>query len=395
MMLTKTTNVFLRNLDAFYNRKIRRAVNQGGTSSSKTFSIVQLLVFIALHTKNKTLLISIVSESVPHLKRGCMRDFYKIMGESFEDRRWNKTDSIYTFPSGAQIEFFSADNPSKLRGGRRDILYLNECNNIPYDAYMELDIRTRLFTFLDYNPVAEFWAHDKVIPYTENAYIHSTYLDAVNVLDVEVVRNIESNRDKDPNWWNVYGLGNVGKIEGLVYPHFSILEAMPTLASYNEIFGLDFGFSIDPTALVRNRVNQKNLYSEEIIYQRDMTNKAIVEKFEELEIKKNYDLIIADSNEPKSIEEIHGYGYNIIGVDKPPGSVEFGHQKVNQYKQFWLKSSTNCIKEQRNFMYIKDKNGNFTEKTTHFFSHGMDARRYAIMSIGDPGGYSIKNASKW
>jgi phage terminase large subunit len=387
-MIIKTTNVFTRNLNAFFNPKIRRAVNQGGTSSSKTYSIIQLLVWIAEFYPRK-LLISIVSESVPHLKRGVLRDFVNIMGDSYEEKRWNKTDHIYTFASGTQIEFFSADNASKLRGGRRDILFINECNNIYYDGYMELDIRTRLFTFLDYNPVAEFWAHEKVIPYSENCFIHSTYLDALMVLDPAVVRNIESNKDKDPNWWNVYGMGNVGKIEGLVYPFFTIIDAFPTLSSYQEVFGLDFGFTIDPTAFTRNRFHEKNLYTEELIYQRDMNNFAIAKKFEELGIRKNFDVIVADSAEPKSIDEIHSYGYNIIGVAKGQDSVEFGHQKVNQYKQHILKASTNLIKEQRNFMYIKDKNGKFTEQTTHFFSHGMDSRRYAVAGLGNVTGYNL------
>jgi phage terminase large subunit len=392
-MLTVTTNVFKRNLDAYLNRKIRRTVNQGGTSSSKTFSIIQILVNIARSSKY-AILISIVSESVPHLKRGCLRDFRKIMGESYEDKAWSKVDHIYTFPSGAQIEFFSADDSSKCRGGRRDILFINECNNIDYDTYMELDIRTRLFTFLDFNPVAEFWCHEQVIPYEENAFIHSTYLDARHVLDASVVKNIESNKDKDPNWWNVYGLGNVGKIEGLVYPSFTIIDQFPVLARPVEIFGLDFGFSVDPTALIRNIVQDDKLFSEELIYQRDLTNYALNKKMEELNLRKNFDVIIADSAEPKSIAELCGYGLNVIGVNKESGSVEFGHQKVNQYKQHWIKSSVNCIKEQLNFMYIKDGNGKLTEKTTHFFSHGMDARRYAVYGLGEVTGYNLSALSE-
>ena len=387
-MITVTTNVFTRNLEAYFNRAIRRAVNQGGTSSSKTFSIIQVLVFIATISKCP-ILISVVSESYPHLRRGALRDFFKIMGESFDSKRWNKTESIYTFPSGAQLEFFSAEDASKLRGGRRDILFINECNNLSYEAYMELDIRTRLFTFLDYNPVAEFWAHEKVIPYDENAFIHSTYLDALHVLEPSVVKNIESNKDKDPNWWNVYGLGNVGKIEGLVYPFFTIIDEFPLLGSYQEVYGLDFGFSVDPTALVQNRVCQKNLYSNELIYEKDLTNYAISKKMETLGMHKHSDIIVADSAEPKSIKEISEFGWNIIGVEKKQGSVEFGHQKVNQYKQHWTKASTNCIREQRNFMYIKDKNGKLTDKTTHFFSHGQDARRYAVEGLGDVAGYDM------
>jgi phage terminase large subunit len=316
------------------------------------------------------------------------------MGDRLDVKRWNKTESIYTFPNGAQIEFFSAEDSSKLRGGRRDILFINECNNLSYDAYMELDIRTRLFTFLDYNPVMEFWAHEKVIPYTENTFIHSTYLDALHVLEPAVIKNIESNREKDPNWWNVYGLGNVGKIEGLVYPFFTIIDAIPDMATFQEIYGLDFGFSVDPSALVYNAIRGEHLFSKELLYQSGMDNHAIAKKMEECGVRKNYDIIVADSAEPKSISEIAGYGFNIVGVAKAQGSVEYGHQKVNQFKQHWEKASVNCIKEQRNFMYIKDKNGKFTEKTTHYFSHGMDARRYAVMSLGEVTTYDIDSLSK-
>lgn len=382
------TNVWRRNVAAFYKPGIRRAVNQGGTSSSKTFSIIQLLIFLAEHYPRK-ILISVVSESVPHLFRGALRDFFKIMGDRFRDDNWSKSHHIYTFASGSQIEFFSADDSSKLRGGRRDILFINECNNVSYDGYMELDKRTRMFTFLDYNPVSEFWVHDMVIPYPENSYIHSTYLDALPVLEPSVVKNIEVERERDQNWWNVYGLGNVGRIEGLVYPFFNICEEFPTLASYNEVYGLDFGSTVDPTALVQNRIWQKKLYSKELIYQRDMTNYAISQKMEELGMQKHHDIILADSSEPKSIKEIADAGWNIIGVEKPQGSVEYGHQKVRQYEQWWTKDSPNCVKEQRNFMYIKDRDGHLTEKTTHFFSHGMDARRYAIMGLGEVTGYDM------
>ena len=389
-MILTTTNVFSRNLDAYLNRKIRRAINQGGTSSSKTHSIIQLLIFIAIHSKN-SILISVVSESFPHLRRGALRDFFKIMGDSFEDKRWFQTLSIYTFANGVQIEFFSADNSAKLRGGRRDILYINECNNIAYEAFRELDKRTRLFTFLDYNPVAEFWAHEFLIPYSENAFIHSTYLDALHVLEKSVVDNIEIERERDPNWFNVYGLGNVGKIEGLVYPYFTIIESIPLLHSPIIFFGLDFGFSSDPSVLVRNTVYKDNLYSEEMFYQTNLTNQDIARKFEDVGVQKNYDEVFADSAEPKSIEEISLCGYNIKGTLKGPGSVEFRRQKTNQYKQFWTKESVNCIKEQRNFMYIKDKNGKLTDKTTHAFSHGMDARDYAVSGkfAGEGGGYDI------
>ncbi len=376
-MVLQTTSIYEQNAAAWLGGK-RRVLNEGGTSSSKTYSILQLLILIAQNAKRQ-FLISVVSESIPHLKRGCIRDFFNILSEGQDSNpRWNKTDKIYTFGNGV-MEFFPADDSAKLRGGRRDILFLNEANNVTWEAYRELDIRTRLFSFLDWNPVSEFWAHEKgLIKQPENAYIHSTYLDALRVLPAEVVTNIESNKDTDPNWWNVYGLGRLGKVEGLVYPLFNQVDILPP---GDAVYGLDFGFSGDPAALVKNLINEsaKELYSEEIIYERGLTNQDLSVRMEEAGLRKHYDEIWADAAEPKSIEELCRLGWNVKPAPKGEGSVEFGHQKVRQYKQFWTKSSLNGIKEQRNFRYIADKNGKLTEKTTHNFSHLLDGRRYAVV----------------
>ena len=373
------TRIFSKNLAA-YRGGYRRALNEGGTSSSKTYSILEILILIAQYAP-KHLIISVVSESMPHLKRGCIRDFMAIMGGSFEDARWNKTEHTYTFGNGI-IEFFSADEPSKMRGGRRDILFINEANNIAYESYRELDIRTRLFTFMDWNPVAEFWAHEnRLLSAPENVYIHSTYLDAIAVLPAEVVANIESNRGKDPNWWNVYGLGLLGKVEGLVYPQFQQIDALPEKDGF---YGLDFGYSNDPSTLVHCVVDGKDLYCQELFYETGMTNDMIAHRLDELGIRRHYDEIFADSAEPKSIDEIAAYGFNIKPAPKGPGSVEYGHQKVRQYRHYWTKDSLRCIKEQRNFRYIADKLGKLTDKTTHTFSHGMDARRYAVVGVLEP-----------
>jgi len=373
------TRIFSDNIAA-YRGGYRRALNEGGTSSSKTYSILELLILIAQNAL-APFIISVVSESLPHLKRGCIRDFMAIMGDGFDDARYNKTEHIYTFGNG-MIEFFPADEPSKMRGGRRDILFINEANNVARDAYRELDIRTRLFTFLDWNPVSEFWAHeDGLIGKPENVYIHSTYLDAVAVLPPEVVANIESNRESDPNWWNVYGLGLLGKVEGLVYPKFAQIDTMPDGDGF---YGLDFGYSNDPTVLIHCIIKGKELYCQELIYEAGLTNDMIAHRMDELGVRRNYDEIFADSAEPKSIDEIAAYGFNIKPAPKGAGSVEYGHQKVRQYAQFWTKDSVKCIKEQRNFRYIEDKMGRLTQKTTHTFSHGMDARRYAIMGAVEP-----------
>ena len=370
----RTTRIYEENADAWLGG-YRRALNEGGTSSSKTISILQLLILIAQHARSG-ILISVVSESLPHLKRGCIRDFKGILGGEFDDTRYNKTEQTYSFGKGT-IEFFPADEPSKMRGGRRDILFINEANNVAYTAFEELDIRTRLFTFLDWNPVSEFWAHEKLIGNPENKYIHSTYLDALAVIPEEVVINIESKRD-DLNWWNIYGEGRIGKIEGLVYPHFDQVVSLP---EGNCFYGLDFGFTIDPTVLVKCVIIEDRLYSQELIYETGLTNDAIAHRMDELGIIRNHDEIFADSAEPKSIEEIYKYGFNIKPAPKGQGSVEYGRQMVNQHKQSWTKDSLNCIKEMRNFRYIPDKNGKLTDKTSHMFSHSSDARRYAVMGI--------------
>lgn len=370
-----TTRIFEANKAAYTGGK-RRALNEGGTSSSKTYSILQLLIQIAMVT-TKPLIISVVSESLPHLKRGCIRDFTNIMGRSWDDRRFNHTDFIYNFGL-AKIEFFSADEPSKMRGGRRDILFLNEANNIDYETYRELDVRTKHFTFLDWNPVSEFWAHEHgLLSHPENAYIHSTYQDALAVLPHEVVERIEAEKERDPNWWNIYGMGRLGKITGLIYPYFEQCTTLPE--SGQEFYGLDFGYSTDPTALVHCLLTGDLLYCEELIYEAGMTNDAIAMRMAELGVRKHHAEIFADAAEPKSIAEIHRYGFNIKPCLKGPDSVEYGHQRLRQYTQFWTKASLNAIKEQRNFRYVPDKNGKLTDKTTHNFSHLMDARRYALM----------------
>ena len=368
-----TTSIYQQNAAAWLGGK-RRSLNEGGTASSKTYSILQLLILIAQHAINP-LLISIVSESMPHLKRGCIRDFKNILADDFRDDRYNKTESQYHFGKGI-IEFFGADESDKIRGPRREILFINEGNNIPWETARGLDIRTSKFTFCDWNPVSEFWAHEHWIGQPENAYIHSTYQDALAVLPKEVIANIESNKDKDPNWWHIYGLGKLGKVEELVYPHFEQVDELPKGDAF---YGLDYGYSNDPTCLTANVIVGDCLYSRELIYEAGLTNDAIAHRMDELGVRRHYDEIFDDAAEPKSNAELRKFGFNVKPAPKGQGSVEYSHQKVRQYKQFWTKDSVNCIKEQRNFRYIPDKDGKLTDKTTHTFSHGMDSRRYGVI----------------
>lgn len=386
-MIFSLTSIFFQNLDAISDRDIRIAVNEGGTSSSKTYSALQVLIDISIH-RTKPLLTSVVSESMPHLKRGAMRDFMILMGDRFDPNLWNASEHIYTF-GAAQMEFFSADIPGKVRGPRRDILYLNEANNIPKPTYDELSIRTRRFEILDHNPVSEYWAHElKGKPHVR--WIHSTYLDAKHVLPAEVVQKIEAKRETDPNWWNVYGLGLVGNVEGLVHPLFQQVECLPDIGE--PFYGLDFGYTNDPTTLVKNVIEPgrdggpSTLYSDELIYETGLTNQAIAAKMESLGVRKGYDEIFADAAEPKSIDEISAFDFNIKPAPKGPDSIRNGIQVVNTYKQVWTKRSLNGIKEQRNYRYIQDKNGKYTNKPIDCYNHLMDARRYAMVGkLSQPG----------
>jgi len=326
------TKIYEENATAWLGG-FRRALNEGGTASSKTWSILQLLILIAQNTK-KRLLISVVSETLPHLKKGAILDFFNILNETQDNNfRYNKTEHRYTFGQGV-IEFFGADEAHKVRGPRRDILFINEANNVSWEAARGLDIRTRLFTFCDWNPVAEFWAHQNWIGQPENAYIHSTYRDALEVVTPEEIQTILKTGELDPNWANIYIEGRIGKIEGLVYPKFEQEEELPAGDTF---YGLDFGFSVDYSSLIRNVIAGEELHSEELIYEKGLTNQDIANRMIELGIRPGFDEIFADAAEPKSIEEIYRYGFNIKGATKGPGSVKHGEQLVREYRQLLTK----------------------------------------------------------
>ena len=378
---TKTlilTKVFAQLNDAWYGGK-RRFFVEGGTASSKTYSVMQFLKLL-LENYPEPIIATVTSESVPHLKRGPIRDFLSIMGDELIDNCWNRSDFIYTFPkSGCKLEFVSDDYPGKWLGGRREIWFLNELNNIHKRSYMEGDLRTRLFTIGDWNPYGEFWFHDdKIADHEENVFISGmTFRDVPEVASGSVIATIESYKDTDPNYYRVHWLGLLGNIEGLVYPNFEQVDELP---KGDYFYGLDYGFSVDPTVLVKNVILGDKLYSEEMFYSREaLTNDQIAREMSLLKIKEP---IYPDPDEPKSAAEISKEGFNVIEAVKGKGSVEFGVQKVNQYYQHWTKGSLSCIKDQRNFRYIEDKlhPGRFTDKTTHRWSHGMDARRYAVAS---------------
>lgn len=362
--------MFDRNWKAIDEGK-RSLVRQGGTSSSKTFSNLQTLINIAKLKGN--LLISVVSESMPHLKRGCIRDFENIMDDEFDRRAFNKTEATYTFPSKTKIEFFGADDAAKLRGGRRDIVFINEANNIPKESRDQLECRTKMFEIIDYNPVAEFWAHEMVGD-TKVDFDISTYLDARHVLPKAIVDSIESRKDKDPNWWRVYGEGLTGKIEGLIFPRFQMIDQFPDVPC---VYGVDFGYTNDPTAIVRSVTKGDTLYLDEMHFETGMQNRAIAKRLKQLGVQSN-EVIYADCAEPKSIDAIREHMFNVKPCVKGRDSINAGIDVMHRYYIKVTKRSTNLIKELRNYRYDKDKEGKLTNTPIDLWNHCIDAVRYSV-----------------
>lgn len=355
-------------------KKRIRAV-PGGTSASKTISI--LLILIDLSQTDKTpKLTSVVSESLPHLKRGAERDFRNIMQAHnyWHEKQWNATDHIYTFETGSQMEFFGADSPDKLRGPRRDRLYINEANNVPHLAFDQLEVRTRELIFLDWNPTNEFWWYTEVAPYLDHDLVKVTYVDN-EALDKQTVASIEA-RKHNVNWWKVYGLGELGELEGQIYKGWTQIDRVPDEARL-ERYGLDFGYTNDPTAIVAIYRWNNAYVLDEIVYQTGMVNQDIARK-----LKGQLDaLVVGDSAEPKSIDEIKFAGVNIMPSTKGPGSVNQGIQTVQDQEIFVTKRSTNIIKEQRNYLWKTDRDGKTLNVPEDQFNHAMDALRYAITDL--------------
>lgn len=369
----------------------------GGTSAGKTFGILPILINKA--TTTPLLEISIVSESIPHLRKGAMRDFLKIMQQTgrYVDEHWNRTHLTYTFSNGSYIEFFSAEDEAKVRGPRRNILFINECNNLSFETYHQLAIRTSDEIWLDYNPSHEFWIHEELKDDPDAEELILTYKDNEGLAE-SIVREIEKAKIKayyDPNgniydksniksaywdnWWKVYGLGLLGSLEGVIFSNWKIIKELPPEAEKIGT-GLDFGYTNDPTAIIDvYRWNKKRIL-DEVCYQTKLMNSDIAR------ILDPSVMTYADSAEPKSIDEIrvHGIG-NIQPTVKGPDSIIYGIQLMQQQEYLITQRSTNLIKEFRNYCWDQDKTGKTMNKPVDAFNHGIDAVRYhEMMSLAHP-----------
>jgi phage terminase large subunit len=361
--------------------KKRVRVVRGGTSSSKTFSIIPLLIDYAIKTAKSE--ISIVAETIPQLRRGALRDFLKIMDliGMYDDSRFNKSSLVYTFSNGSYIEFFSADMSAKLRGARRDVLFVNECNNVEWEAYYQMAIRTRKFIYLDYNPVAEFWVDTELIKDSDTDFVVLTYKDN-EALDKSIVNEIEKARDKAEtseywaNWWRVYGLGEIGQVQGTIFTNWHQIDNVPQEAKYIGI-GLDFGYSNDPTAIVMVYKWNNEFILDEIAYQKELSNKAIAD------ILKPYGgLVVCDSAEPKSIADLRSYGINATPCVKGKDSIINGIQKIQALDRIHItKRSTNLIKEFRGYVWKTDRNGTILNEPIDFQNHLCDSCRYILSHV--------------
>jgi phage terminase large subunit len=367
------TKVFEWNLEAYKAKSYRVIANQGSTRSGKTYSISQLLaLYIPIKEK---VTISVVSPSLPHLKRGARRDILQILEDAqiYSDDAFNKTDNVYHYPNGSYIEFFGAEDAGKVRGPGRDILYINEANLLPHSIYQQLALRTKQTIFLDFNPVDEAsWVYD-VADKEGNKLIHSTYKNNP-FLPKEQVAEIESLRDADDNMWKVFGLGERGKSQEIIYTHW---KQGPFPTDSEVVYGLDFGYSV-PTALIKVGFKENQTFAHEMLYETKLTTNDLIERLKGLDIKRS-DEIFCDAAEPKTIEELIRAGFNAKPAEK---DVYAGIQKVKSQPLTITPESTNLIKEIRSYKWKTDKDGKVhpDESPVKMWDHGCDAMRYAIFT---------------
>ena len=370
----KGTVVLQKNLNA----NTRIVVNQGGTRSSKTYSLAQLIILKALQEQGKVY--TICRKTLPALKGTAYRDFFNILEEHnlYNPNNHNKSELTYKLNKN-EIEFISVDMPQKIRGRKRNILWLNEANEFSFEDWVQLSLRTTENIYLDFNPSDPYsWIYDNVMNREDCTFIKSTYLDNPFLPD-ETIKEIERLRDLDSNYWKIYGLGDMEQPKETIFRQFEIANNVPIEAQLVAI-GMDFGYSNDPTAIAEVYKLNDDLYINELIYSKGLTNQDIAEKLRELNITRQTE-IIADSAEPKSIEELHRQNFNIKGAKKGADSINMGIDVLRRFKLHITKNSTNTLNEFKYYKWLTDKNGHIVNKpATNQQDHIIDAVRYVALN---------------
>ena len=369
----QATTVFQKN----WETKTRFVVNIGGSRSTKTYSILQLLIVKALESV-EPLVISIVRKSLPSLRISVMRDFLDILKklDLYNSENHNKTENTYLL-NNTLIEFFSIDDAQKRRGTKRDILFVNEVNELSWEDFFQLNIRTTQQVFMDFNPSETFWYNDQIQHRDDVTIIHSTYKDNP-YLNEDQVKEIERLQHTDLQYYQIYALGEFAGQVDLIYTYIPV-DDIPTFGAKLVALGLDWGYSNDPTALLEVWLWNDAIYFNELLYRPGLTNQDIINELNELGVDR-YVEIIADSAEPKSIEEIRRAGFNIKPATKGPDSIMNGIDILKRHRIHVTKQSTNIIKELNGYKWVTDKDGNKLNKPIDMFNHALDAARYVALN---------------
>lgn len=371
-----------------YNCPKKVSVNQGGTSSGKTYTLLQVLYTIAI--EDPGCVITVVGQDIPNLKKGAIRDAKHIVDHSpilnTFIKSYNKSDRIYEFNNGSIIEFTSYADEQDAKSGKRDYLFVNEANGITYPIYWQLAIRTRKKIFIDYNPTAKFWAHEKLIGQNDVQLFISDHRDNPFISD-ELHKEIESIDDEE--LFKVYARGLTGKVQGLIYPHYKLCDGIPDFV--DTCYGLDFGYN-HPMALVEVGKYDKNLYWDEVIYQSQLTIGLLIDLMNELGVDKDK-VIYCDHAAPDKIADLVTAGFNAVNAEK---EVKNGLDYVRDHKLYITKRSKGLQKEANQYKWKEDKNGNTLDEPVKFMDDGMDAGRYGSYSHRNNAkvvSYSSRNAS--
>jgi phage terminase large subunit len=374
-VLFKTTDLY----NAVANDNTPIIVSQGGTSSGKTYSFLQNAFTKCIEDK---VVFTCVGQDMPNLKVGAIRDSLQIIDSSALLQRfisdYNKSDQKIIFNNGSILEFKSYKDGQDARSGKRDYLFVNEANGISYDIYEQLSLRTTRQEYIDYNPTAQFWVHEKIIPSKKAKLFITDHRHNPFVLQ-SIRDKIEALIDKDEELWRVYARGMTGKIEGLVFRDWKVCEKIPEGAKFIGI-GLDFGFTNDPTSAVEVYQQDGQLWINELFYYTNKTNQDISALLKECGVDKSK-LIIADCAEPKSIEELRRMGWTIEPSIKGADSINISISVLKNYRLNITNDSTNLRKELMNYKWKVDRLTNSPTNTpVDFFNHGIDALRYVAMN---------------